>query len=80
MSAGTRIVSPMPGVAASMITLWTARTCSVRALTVGDHDQSANHFLEQFHKQIQAIGHVLEWLGLPIQVEKVAWDGSLLTL
>jgi hypothetical protein len=29
MTAGTRIVSPMPGAAASMITLWSARTCSV---------------------------------------------------
>jgi hypothetical protein len=35
-----------------------------RALKVGDDDQSVTNFLEQFKKQIQAMGRVLEWLGL----------------
>jgi hypothetical protein len=49
-----------------------------RALTVGHRKLSAKSFFERFHKQIQAMGHVLEWLDLayPNRKNGLGWMPS----
>jgi len=49
-----------------------------QALTVGNRKLSAKSFFERFQKQIQAIGHVLEWLDLayPNRNNRLGWTPS----
>jgi hypothetical protein len=49
-----------------------------RALTVGNRKLSAKSFFERFQKQIQAMGHVLEWLDLayPNRNNSLGWTPS----